>query len=1007
MVKVCTVNVGTLLGKRREFVEMLARRQVDICCIQEVRYKNQGTTAFGSNEEKYKFWYSGNTVGTNGVGIPVRSELAERVLEVERYNDRLMKIRMVLGKGVCHIFSAYAPQVGLTTQEKEEFWELMEEEIAKVPNSEGVIIGGDLNGHIGSDREGYEEIRGLHSFGVSNREGETILEFAKNHNLRILNTYFKKDRNKTVTYVSGEAETQLDFVLMRPKPDMIAVDCRAIPGESCAHQHRPVRADIRISSMKRRKVGGRKKYKIWKLKDEAVREEFEKRLEDRFQSGNVGWSEMQNDVAQVCKDLCGVTSGKRGRERETWWWNESVQQAIANKKAAFKIWQRSNSSEDRELYRDKNREAKRAVALAKRQALDEWCGNLDSAEGKKKMFAMAKQLKKDKKDIVGGYFVKNKDGDIVTEESGIQEVWKEYFNTLLNQENPNEIPHLTCVEGPIADISEDEVARALRAMKPNKAPGPSGISSELLKYSGNAGLKQLTKVYQEIMESEICPEEWKDSTTLPFFKGKGDPLNCSKYRGIRLLEHGMKVWEKILEGRLKKIVTISDNQFGFSTGKSTTDAIFILRHLQQKYSEKKKSLYHIFVDLEKAFDRVPRGALVWAMRRQLVPEKLIRLVMALYNDSRSSVAAAGGTSDPFLISVGVHQGSTLSPLLFNLVLEEATRECRRGVPWDLLYADDLVLTAESKAEVLEQMNEWRKAMESKGLKVNIEKTKIMVTGKECESTVNSGKYPCGVCGKGVGSNSVLCTECGKWVHHRCSHLQNVLAARDYVCPRCVRLRNGPITQPEDVIIGPEEGDVVEEVESFCYLGTLVDREGGVERAVRARVAAAWAKWREIAGLLTNKRIPLKSRAHIYETCIRSVLLYGAESWPLTQRLEKCIQSCDRRMLRYLTGVSLLDRVRSADVAKRCGLDEIQDVMRRRRLQWYGHVQRRGEGEALSIVRDWEVEGRRPRGRPKKSWLKTIKEDMSQLGIDENLVNDRQRWREDIRGPTPPSGNRRP
>ena len=361
---------------------------------------------------------------------------------------------------------------------------------------------------------------------------------------------------------------------------------------------------------------------------------------------------------------------------------------------------------------------------------------------------------------------------------------------------------------------------------------------------------------------------------------------------------------------------------------------------------------------------------------------------------------------PSQYQLGVHQGSTLSPLLFNLVLEEATKECRRSVPWDLLYADDLVLTAESKAEVLGQLNEWKNAMESKGLKVNVEKTKFLITGKECESIVNSGRYPCGICRRGVGSNSVLCTECAKWVHQRCSGLQNVRTAREFVCPACTRRRHGPPIQPEDIAIGPEDSDLVAEVESFCYLGTIVDREGGVERAVRSRVAAAWAKWREIAGLLADKRIPIKNRSHIYAACIRSVLLYGAESWPLTERMEKCIQSCDRRMLRFLTGVSLLDRIRSVEVAERCGLDEIQNVMRVRRLRWYGHVQRREEGEALSIIRDWEVEGRRRRGRPKKSWLKTIKDDMRLLGINEDLASDRRRWRVAIHRPTPPSGNRR-
>ena len=95
------VNIWTLLGKRREIVEMLARRRVDRCCIQKVRYKNKGTTAFGSNEEKYKFWYNGNKDGTNGVGILVHQELVERVLNVERYSDRLMKITMITAREHC------------------------------------------------------------------------------------------------------------------------------------------------------------------------------------------------------------------------------------------------------------------------------------------------------------------------------------------------------------------------------------------------------------------------------------------------------------------------------------------------------------------------------------------------------------------------------------------------------------------------------------------------------------------------------------------------------------------------------------------------------------------------------------------------------------------------------------------------------------------------------------------------------------------------------------------
>ena len=110
----------------------------------------------------------------------------------------------------------------------------------------------------------------------------------------------------------------------------------------------------------------------------------------------------------------------------------------------------------------------------------------------------------------------------------------------------------------------------------------------------------------------------------------------------------------------------------------------------------KRKLYHVFVDLEKVFDRVPREMIVWALRRQKVPENLIILVMALYENIRSRVKLPAGLSEEFSIEVGVHQGSVLSPLLFIVVMQEATKEERGENLKELLYADDLVLMAETE-----------------------------------------------------------------------------------------------------------------------------------------------------------------------------------------------------------------------------------------------------------------------------------------------------------------------
>ena len=126
---------------------------------------------------------------------------------------------------------------------------------------------------------------------------------------------------------------------------------------------------------------------------------------------------------------------------------------------------------------------------------------------------------------------------------------------------------------------------------------------------------------------------------------------------------------------------------------------------------------------------VHRKAIEWALRRQGVPEILIVQVMALYHNSHSRVRATAGVSGNLDIRVGVHQGSALSLLLFITVMEEATKEGRVGSPWELLYADDLVLTAETRREVETKFERWREKMQRRGLKVNMEKMKIMVTGK--------------------------------------------------------------------------------------------------------------------------------------------------------------------------------------------------------------------------------------------------------------------------------------
>ena len=289
-----------------------------------------------------------------------------------------------------------------------------------------------------------------------------------------------------------------------------------------------------------------------------------------------------------------------------------------------------------------------------------------------------------------------------------------------------------------------------------KAAGPSGIIAEMLKPLGEAGVAEVRDLIEDIISEGCIPIDWQESFIVNLYKGKGDALNRGNYRGLKLIEQTMKVLERVVEGLIRQRGEIDEMQCGFMSGCGTTDAIFIVRQLQEKHLAANKLLYMAFVDLEKAFDRVPRDVIWWAMRKLGIDEWLVRLVQSMYKDVRSRVRVGSGYSEEFGVKVGVHQGSVLSPLLFIIVLEALSREFRTGCPWELLYADDLMISSESMEELLVKMKTWKAEMERKGLLVNMGKTKIMVSGPNLDLLKKSGKDPCGVCQTGVGRNAIFC-----------------------------------------------------------------------------------------------------------------------------------------------------------------------------------------------------------------------------------------------------------
>ena len=185
-------------------------------------------------------------------------------------------------------------------------------------------------------------------------------------------------------------------------------------------------------------------------------------------------------------------------------------------------------------------------------------------------------------------------------EDSKQKAWLELLNTEFDWD-PDHLSYQPPVEGPPIPITIDMVKKAISQMKAGKAPGPSGIVVEMIRAAGDMGASMIRDLGAAIIRDGKVPSDWEQSFIVCLYKGKADAMERGNYRGLKLTEQVMKILEKIVDG-IRQLVSIGDSQFGFVPGRGTTDAIFVVRQLQEKYLAANKRRYMVFIDLEKAFD---------------------------------------------------------------------------------------------------------------------------------------------------------------------------------------------------------------------------------------------------------------------------------------------------------------------------------------------------------------------------------------------------------------------
>ena len=376
-------------------------------------------------------------------------------------------------------------------------------------------------------------------------------------------------------------------------------------------------------------------------------------------------------------------------------------------------------------------------------------------------------------------------------------------------------------EEDLQPILREEIEIAVASMKKGMSSGVDNIPAELDQAGRETTIDVLTEICNRIWRTGEWPIPWTQSLIITLPK-KGNLQLCYNYRTISLIRHSSKVMLKVILNRLKPQAEeiIAEEHAGFKAGRSTTEQIFNLRILCEKYLQHQQNLYHVFLDFKKAFDRVWHAALWATMRKYNISANLVRTIEQLFDKATSAVQMNDSIGEWFRTTVGGRQGCLLSPTLFNIFLEQIMSDALeehdgkvsiggRNIT-NLRFADDIDALAEEEQELealVESLDKTRYKME-----ISAEKTKLMI---------NSASF----------------------------------ASRE-------RLN----------VNGQKLGTVT----SFKYLGAVVS-DDGFKPEVLSRIAQVTAALTKLKPIWRDNNISLGSKVKLMRSSVISIFLYACET----------------------------------------------------------------------------------------------------------------------------------
>ena len=967
-----TWNVRTMYetGKAAQVAAEMKNYKLTILGISEARWIGSGQRRLDSGE---MLLFSGHEEDdaphTQGVALMLSKTAQGALIGWEGHGPRILTASFRTKKQDINldVIQCYAPTNESKDEDKDVFYDRLLAIVQGRPKKNIVILMGDFNAKIGRDNTGYEEIMGKQGMGEMNDNGERFADLCATTNLAIGGSFFPHKNIHKATWVSPDhrTENQIDHVCIGKKFRRSLQDVRVKRGADVASDHHLVVARLKLKLKKHytRQTAYNLRFNTSLLQDKAKHEEFKITLTNKFQvlqemldeeTIDRKWQRMKEAVQTTCQEVLG----NRKQAHKEWISANTLKLIEDRKKKKAEINNsrtRAQKARSQKEYSDINRTVKKSIKMDKRNFADMLAEKAEDAAYQGNMRELFTTIRK----LSGKYAkperpVKDKDGKNIPNEEQQRCRWKEHFEELLNRPEPRNPPDIQPADTDLlidCNIpTKDEIRKAIKQLKNGKASGPDGIPAEALKTDLETSVEMLHPLFTKIWEEEQVPSEWKEGYLIKIPK-KGDLSSCSNYRGITLLSIPSKIFNRVLLNRMKNAVDpqLRDQQAGFRSNRSCTDQIATLRIILEQSLEWNSPLYVNFIDYEKAFDSVDRHTLWKLLRHYGVPQKIVDIIRKSYEGMSCRVVHGHQVTDSFQVKTGVRQGCLLSPFLFLLaidwVMKTSTQQSRNGIQWTLWdQLEDLDF-----ADDLALLSHTQQQTQ--------EKTNIVAdTSARIGLNIHKGK------------SKVL---------------------------RVNATNTSPIML---------EDTALEEVESFVYLGSIVDKQGGTDADVKTRVGKARTAFQQLRNVWVSKHLTNKLKIKIYNATIKPVLLYGAETWRASVTNIKKLQSFTNNCLRRILGIHWPDKISNLKLWQRTRQKPIEQEILQRRWRWIGHTLRKPTSNTTRQALNWNPQGKRKRGRPRNTWRREVEAVTKQLsltwGAMEKLAQDRDAWRDLVGGLCP-------